>query len=207
MNFSDALHYVKAGRAITRPAHIDGSRVALVTPLIGQPQIMFLKRDCPTIPYEISADDLLATDWQIVRDPALSGAAVDQADGPAVIGAPEFEPLSAQRHASAERSIEAARRPDFDLDGARFDAITGGRFAKERAEAEKARFTAPPSVEIAHAFEDLRDKLEPHFGPLGIWSPQIEQFNARLREAEFWALRHLEEFAPGQKLGLTRGRG
>lgn len=202
MNFSDALHYAKAGRRIRRPTFSTGACVFAHTTVTGVGDYLaFQHPDFPLESWHPSQGDILATDWQIVRDPALSGAAVDQAGGVGVTGAPEFEPLS-QINKDDPR---AYTRPDFDLDKARLDSITGGRFAKERAEAQeaatKARMTAPPAVEVLHAFEDLRDKLSRIFSPSVIHPAGLENLEVRLQEAEFWAQRCAEQIRAGVYVG------
>lgn len=194
MTYEDALIVLAAGREVCRSCWHSDTRLGLGNHPAGVGVAIYWRgRTVLEGLYQPSNEDRGAIDWQIVRDPALSGE-------------PEFAPL-------------VNKRPDFDLEGAKFDALTGGQYAKERARgayadeleraqtaAEKAlKASTTPAVEIAHAFDDLLDSVDQYLGPR--LSTERAYFEARLREAKMWALHHVEQ-GGRETLGasVTRGR-
>lgn len=176
MKFEDALLALAAGRQVRRRHWVGDGKLTCVTRSNGAGVIVWEGQRVGG-EYDATAEDRAATNWEIVRDPALSGepiALVDAEKGPGLIGDVHFEP---------KRSVTRGLEPCADA------AANRARDALRAADKE-----IDPLAEIHHAFEDLRDKLEPLTGGPGYYAPALEQCWLRLREAEFWA-RHLMQDA------------
>jgi hypothetical protein len=178
MTYEDALLALAAGREVRRPFWVSDTRLGITNHPNGFGlAIAWRGRHVVEGIYEPDPDDRHAKDWQIVRDPSLSEGVTIKRGLEAMLtdkylaGEPEFEPLAAGVYA-------------------------GSGIVRERAQtaAEKAlKDATPPEIEIAHAFDDLLDSVDRYLGPR--LSTERAYFEARLREAQMWAQRHVEQTA------------